>query len=83
MTARTGRMANLQRPFQSVTVKPLDEKTTALLVVPIVGDQLINDISIDESTQHELRLFESLHRSLDERLRAFALDGSNPNSRGA
>lgn len=70
-TARTGRMSNLNRPYASVTVKPLDDKTTALLVVPIVGDQLINDISIDENTQHELRLFESLHRSLDDRMDEF------------
>lgn len=82
-TARTSRMANLQRPFNSVTVKPLDDKTTALLLLPVVGDQLINDISIDEKTEHELRLFESLHRSLDDRLRELALDRRDPDGRGA
>lgn len=83
ITARTGRMAQLERPYKSVTVKPLDARTTALLVVPVAGDQLINDISIDERTQNELRLFESLHSSIDDRLRELVLHGGYSNAGGS
>lgn len=69
-TARTQRMANLNRPFTTVRVTPLDEPCTAMLTVPdeYESDELINVQTIDFRIRNELRLFESLNRSLTRRI---------------
>lgn len=69
-TARTQRMANLNRPYNTVTVTPLDEPCTAILTVPddFESDELINVQTIDLKVRNELRLFESLNRSLNRRI---------------
>lgn len=69
-TARTQRMANLNRPYTAVKVTPLDPACTAVLIVPneFEGDELISEMSIDHGVQHELRMFESLHQSITDRL---------------
>lgn len=68
-TARTQRMANLNRPYNSVKITPLEPACTAVLIVPneFEAGELISDVSIDQNVQHELRLFESLHKSLTDR----------------
>lgn len=69
-TARTQRMANLNRPYNTVRVTPLDPPCSAILTVPdeYVNDELINVETIDYRIRNELRLFESLNRSLTRHL---------------
>lgn len=70
-TARTQRMANLNRPYESVRVTPLNDTCTAMLTVPVSDSdtrELIDVHSIDSNVRNELRLFESLNRSLTQRL---------------
>jgi hypothetical protein len=67
--ARTQRMANLNRPYDVVRVRPLDEACTAVLTVPFQrpDDELIHEDTIDYRISNELRLFESLNQSLTRR----------------
>jgi len=79
--ARTQRMANLNRPYDTVRVRPLDETCTAMLTVPdeYETDELIHEKAIDYRIRNELRLFESLNKSLTRRFeRMFRERDSHP-----
>lgn len=71
-TARTQRMANLNRPYKSVKVTPLDVACTAVLTVPDENEvqELIDVYAIDSKVQNELRMFESLNKSITRRFAA-------------